>query len=59
MTDGRGRSSPISTGVYHIVNDQGRSNIGIDHDTAQCATESIGHGWSRRGGIGSTTPANR
>ena len=39
----------ISYGVYDIVSNQGWVNVGIDHDTAQFATNSIRRWWARMG----------
>lgn len=39
----------IPYGVYDILNDQGWVNVGIDHDTAQFAANSIRCWWSRMG----------
>jgi hypothetical protein len=39
----------IPYGVYDIVNNQGWVNVGIDHDTAQFAANSIQRWWARMG----------
>jgi transposase len=39
----------IPYGVYDIVNDQGWVSVGIDHDTAQFAANSIRRWWARMG----------
>jgi hypothetical protein len=39
----------IPYGVYDILNDQGWVSVGIDHDTAQFATQSIRSWWARMG----------
>ena len=39
----------IPYGVYDILNDQGWVSVGIDHDTAQFAANSIRHWWARMG----------
>jgi len=39
----------IPYGVYDMVNNQGWVSVGIDHDTAQFATNSIHCWWSRMG----------
>jgi hypothetical protein len=39
----------IPYGVYDILNDQGWVSVGIDHDTAQFATQSIRRWWARMG----------
>jgi hypothetical protein len=39
----------IPYGVYDILNDQGWVSVGIDHDTAQFAANSIRRWWSRMG----------
>src|SRR5882724_1269114 len=39
----------IPYGVYDIANDQGWVNVGIDHDTAQFAANSIRRWWARMG----------
>jgi hypothetical protein len=39
----------IPYGVYDILNDQGWVSVGIDHDTAQFAANSIHHWWARMG----------
>jgi hypothetical protein len=39
----------IPYGVYDILNDQGWVSVGIDHDTAQFATNSIRRWWVRMG----------
>jgi hypothetical protein len=39
----------IPYGVYDILNDQGLVSVGIDHDTAQFATNSIRRWWTRMG----------
>jgi hypothetical protein len=39
----------IPYGVYDLVNDQGWVSVGIDHDTAQFATNSIQRWWKQMG----------
>jgi hypothetical protein len=39
----------IPYGVYDILNNQGWVSVGIDHDTAEFATHSIGRWWKRMG----------
>jgi hypothetical protein len=39
----------IPYGVYDILNNQGWVSVGIDHDTAQFAANSIGRWWRRMG----------
>lgn len=39
----------IPYGVYDMLNNQGWVNVGIDHDTAQFAVNSIRRWWSRMG----------
>ena len=39
----------IPYGVYDLVNDQGWVSVGIDHDTAQFATNSIRRWWTQMG----------
>jgi hypothetical protein len=39
----------IPYGVYDILNDQGWVSVGVDHDTAQFATNSIRRWWARMG----------
>jgi len=39
----------IPYGVYDILNNQGWVSVGIDHDTAQFATNSIRRWWTRMG----------
>lgn len=39
----------IPYGVYDMLNDQGWVNVGIDHDTAQFAANSIRRWWSEMG----------
>ncbi len=39
----------IPYGVYDMVNNQGWVSVGIDHDTAQFATNSIGRWWHEMG----------
>ena len=39
----------IPYGVYDMANDQGWVNVGIDHDTAHFATNSIRRWWSEMG----------
>jgi hypothetical protein len=39
----------IPYGVYDILNNQGWVNVGIDHDTAQFAVQSIRRWWQRMG----------
>ena len=39
----------IPYGVYDILNDQGWVSVGIDHDTAQFAANSIRRWWARMG----------
>jgi Rhodopirellula transposase DDE domain len=39
----------IPYGVYDILNNQGWVSVGIDHDTAQFATNSIHRWWTRMG----------
>jgi hypothetical protein len=39
----------IPYGVYDILNDQGWVSVGVDHDTAQFAANSIRHWWTRMG----------
>jgi hypothetical protein len=39
----------IPYGVYDMLNDQGWVSVGIDHDTAQFATNSIRHWWREMG----------
>jgi hypothetical protein len=39
----------IPYGVYDILNDQGWINVGIDHDTAKFATNSIRQWWTQMG----------
>jgi hypothetical protein len=39
----------IPYGVYDILNNQGWVSVGIDHDTAQFATNSIRRWWARMG----------
>jgi hypothetical protein len=39
----------IPYGVYDILNDQGWVSVGVDHDTAQFATNSIRRWWGRMG----------
>jgi len=39
----------IPYGVYDIVSNQGWVSVGIDHDTAQFATNSIRRWWTRMG----------
>jgi Rhodopirellula transposase DDE domain len=36
-------------GVYDIAKNQGWVNVGIDHDTAEFAVDSIRHWWMRMG----------
>jgi hypothetical protein len=39
----------IPHGIYDLINDQGWVSVGIDHDTAEFATNSIRRWWSRMG----------
>jgi len=39
----------IPYGVYDLLNDQGWVSVGVDHDTAQFAANSIRHWWARMG----------
>jgi DDE family transposase len=39
----------IPYGVYDMLNDQGWVSVGIDHDTAQFATNSMGRWWHEMG----------
>lgn len=39
----------IPYGVYDLVHHQGFVNVGLDHDTAECAVESIRRWWQRSG----------
>jgi hypothetical protein len=39
----------IQPGVYDLVNDQGWVSVGIDHDTAEFATNSIRRWWTEMG----------
>ena len=39
----------IPYGVYDMLNDQGWVNVGIDHDTAQFAANSIRRWWKEWG----------
>ncbi len=39
----------IPYGVYDITKNQGWVSVGIDHDTARCATEAIRRWWSKMG----------
>jgi Rhodopirellula transposase DDE domain len=41
----------IPYGVYDMLNDQGWVSVGIDHDTAQFATNSIGRWWHEMGSV--------
>ena len=43
----------IPYGVYDMVNNQGWVSVGIDHDTAQFATNSIRRWWHEMGRAGS------
>ena len=46
----------IPYGVYDISADQGWVNVGIDHDTAQFAVNSIGSWWSTSASHATRTP---
>jgi hypothetical protein len=39
----------IPYGVYDLARNEGWVNVGMDHDTAECAVESIRRGWWRMG----------
>ena len=39
----------IPYGVYDLVHNQGFVNVGLDHDTAEFAVESIRRWWQRSG----------
>jgi DDE family transposase len=39
----------IPYGVYDITANTGGVRVGMDHDTAQCASESLRRGWQQRG----------
>ena len=39
----------IPYGVYDVARNEGWVNVGIDHDTAEFAVESIGRWWRRKG----------
>ena len=43
----KGKATPH--GVYDISRNQGWVSVGIDHDTAEFAVDSIGHWWKRMG----------
>ena len=45
----RQKGKVIPYGVYDILNNQGWVNVGIDHDTAQFAVNSIRRWWKRMG----------
>jgi hypothetical protein len=45
----RQKGKVIPYGVYDILNNQGWVNVGIDHDTAQFAVNSIRRWWQRMG----------
>jgi hypothetical protein len=45
----RQKGKVIPYGVYDILNNQGWVNVGIDHDTAQFAVNSIRRWWRRMG----------
>ena len=45
----RRKGKVIPYGVYDILNNQGWVNVGIDHDTAQFAVNSIRRWWQRMG----------
>ncbi len=47
LTDAEGKAIPY--GVYDIRNNEGWVNIGIDHDTAEFAVESIRRWWNLMG----------
>lgn len=40
---------PWAYGVYDLVHKQGFVNVGIDHDTAEFAVESIRRWWNQHG----------
>jgi Rhodopirellula transposase DDE domain len=42
-----GKATPH--GVYDLGRNQGWVSVGIDHDTAEFAVDSVRHGWKRRG----------
>ena len=48
----------IPYGVYDMLNDQGWVSVGIDHDTAQFATQSIRSWWHGWGAATSDGPTN-
>lgn len=45
----KGLGKAIPYGVYDLTRNEGWVNIGIDHDTAEFATESIRQWWNRMG----------
>src|SRR5260370_2752494 len=45
MGDGKG----IPCGIYGLVHNSGFVNVGIDHETAECAVESIRRWWKSVG----------